>query len=295
MPDFELIVVDDGSTDEFTRRLLDNFDRPKTRVIRQDNQGLAAARNHGIRQAAGLYICCLDADDRLRPEFFEKAVVILESKSEVGFVTGYFQTFGERDDVFRYETCAFPEMLIYNQAVEPSLFRRETWEKAGGYCETFSSSGIEDWDLWIKFLELGYHAHVIPEIVWEYRIRSDQMSTKMYHPSTWSQLVRELVLRHHETYRDHMINALAIQAARWAEIREWANDRTQAIVWWERQANNWQQVAEENQRKIEELEKDKTSLEWQRNNWQRSAEERDRGRPMRLLRDNILRNLGLKS
>ena len=66
--------------------------------------------------------------------------------------------FGERTDVFRYQTCAFPEMLVYNQAVEPSLFRREAWERAGGYCETFTSSGIEDWDLWITILELGYRA-----------------------------------------------------------------------------------------------------------------------------------------
>jgi glycosyltransferase involved in cell wall biosynthesis len=281
MQDFEVIVIDDGSTDEVTCTLLNDFSRPKTRIVRQKNKGLAIARNQGIQQSKALYICCLDADDRLQAEFLEKGFKVLEEQPDVGFVTGYFQMFGERDDVFQYPTCAVPEMLVYNEAIEPALFRRDAWEQAGGYCETFSSSGIEDWDLWITFLELGYRAHVIPEIVWEYRIRSDQMSTNMYHPDNWGQLVRELILRHRETYHDHMLDVLTIQAARWAEIREWANDRAQAVVWWEKQAKNWQRLAEENLRMSEEqqawigqLEKDKTSLEEQRAQWQRLAEER---------------------
>jgi glycosyltransferase involved in cell wall biosynthesis len=289
MQGFEVIVVDDGSTDEFTRLLLDTFDRPKTRLIRQNNQGLAAARNHVIRQAAGRYICCLDADDRLRAEFFERAFAVLETQPEIGFVTGYFQMFGDRSDVFRYQTCAFPEMLVYNQAVETALFRRAAWEKAGGYCETFSSSGIEDWDLWITILELGYRAEVIPEIVWDYRMRHDQMSTKMYQPDMWGGLCRELFVRHERTYRKFMVEVMAIQAARWAEIREWANARGESIIWWERESENLQRLAEEREQVIREqlrvtrdqqswigeLEKAKSWLEEQRSNLQRLAEERE--------------------
>src|SRR6185503_6687682 len=61
--EFEIIIVDDGSTDDFTCWLLQNFDRPKTRVFRQENAGLAATRNRGILKASGDYICCLDPDD----------------------------------------------------------------------------------------------------------------------------------------------------------------------------------------------------------------------------------------
>jgi glycosyltransferase involved in cell wall biosynthesis/predicted NUDIX family NTP pyrophosphohydrolase len=286
---FEIIIVDDGSTDKATCALLNNFNRPKTRLVRQENKGLAAARNRGIRESTGRYICCLDADDRLQPEFLEKAFTVLDTQPAVGFVTGYFQMFGERTDVFRYQTCAFPEMLVYNQAVEPSLFRREAWERAGGYCETFTSSGIEDWDLWITILELGYRAEVIPEIVWNYRMRHDQMSTKMYRPDTWGALCRELFVRHEKTYRKYMIEAMATQAARWAEIREWANARGRSILWWQQDAKNWQQLAEERERVLEEqlranqeqqawigeLEKAKDWLEGQRANWHRLAEERE--------------------
>jgi glycosyltransferase involved in cell wall biosynthesis len=289
MHDLEIIIVDDGSTDKATCALLNNFNRPKSRLFRQKNRGLAAARNEGIRQSMGRYICCLDADDRLRPKFLEKAFTVLDTQPDIGFVTGYFQMFGERTDVFRYQTCAFPEMLVYNQAVEPSLFRREAWERAGGYCETFTSSGIEDWDLWITILELGYRAEVIPEIVWDYRMRHDQMSTKMYQPDTWGALCRELFIRHEKTYHKYMIEAMATQAARWAEIRQWANARGQSILWWERDAKNWQGLAEERERVMEEqlranqeqqawigeLEKAKDWLEDQRANWQRLAEERE--------------------
>jgi glycosyltransferase involved in cell wall biosynthesis len=280
--DFEVIVVDDGSTDEFTRLLLDNFDRPKTRLIRQSNQGLAAARNHGIRQAAGRYICCLDADDRLRPEFFERAFAVLETQPDVGFVTGYFQMFGEREDVFRYDTCKFPDMLVYNQAVEPAIFRRVAWDKAGGYCETFSFSGIEDWDLWLTILELGYRADVIPEIVWEYRIRSEQMSTKMYQPEIWERLCRELAVRHEQNYQTYMIEVVAKHAARWVELRAWANNREQTITWWEKQSENWQRLADdregviqEQQRWIDELERGKAWLDEQWRTWEKIAGERE--------------------
>jgi glycosyltransferase involved in cell wall biosynthesis len=282
MHDFEIIIVDDGSTDEATCGLLRAFNRPQTRVVRQNNKGLPAARNQGIRQSTGRYMCCLDADDRLRPEFLEKALAVLETQPDVGFVTGYFQMFGDRTDIFRYQSCAFPEMLVYNQAVEPALFRREAWEKAGGYCETFSSSGIEDWDLWITILELGYRAEVIPEIVWDYRMRHDQMSTKMYQPDIWGRLCRDLLVRHERTYRKYMVEVVATQAARWAEIREWANARGESIIWWERESENLQrsikereEVIRDQQTWIGELEKAKSWLEEQRSSLHQLAEDRE--------------------
>ncbi|MGH7847275.1 MAG: glycosyltransferase [Candidatus Binatia bacterium] len=287
--DFEVIIVDDGSTEEFTRLALSRFECPKTRIVRQSNQGLAGARNAGIAQSRGRYICCLDADDKLRREFLVKAVAILELEADVGLVSGYFAMFDERDDVFRYDSCKFPDLLVYNQAIEPALFRRAAWEKAGGYCRTFSASGIEDWDLWITFLEQGYRAEVIPEIVWDYRIRFDQMSTNMYQPKMWGRLIAELIERHRETYRDYLAQIVAGHAARWTELRAWANDREQAIRWWEREAGNWRRLAREGERlmseqrgwvaglsrQIQELEQAKQWSAQQTDNWERLAEARE--------------------
>jgi len=282
MQQFEVSIVDDGSTDEFTRLLLANFDRPKTQVIEQANKGLpAATRNHGIRHARGRYICCLDADDRLRPEFFEKAVAILESQPDVGFVTGYQQTFDGRDEINRFDSCAFPDLLVFNQAIVPALFRRDAWERVGGYCETFSVRGIEDWDFWISILESGYRAVVLPEVLYDYRIRPDAISMTMHYPETWGRLNRELTLRHQNTYNKYMVEVVTKHGVRWAELLQWAVELQHAIRWWERQSANWQglfeereQIIREQQAWIRQLQEAQAWWEKQSANWQRLVEER---------------------
>src|SRR4030066_2449234 len=100
--DFEIIIVNDGSTDEFTNKLLANYNKPKTRVLTTDNEGLPSARNNGIKISSGQYICCLDADDKYHPEFLEKTVEVLDKDVEhkCGFVTTWFNAFGEVDAVW---------------------------------------------------------------------------------------------------------------------------------------------------------------------------------------------------
>jgi glycosyltransferase involved in cell wall biosynthesis len=280
MQDFEVIVVDDGSTDDETQQILQAFERPKTRVLRRTNHGLAATRNYGIRQGRGRYVCCLDADDRLRPDFFARAFAILEGDQSIGLVTGHFEMFGERSGPFRMATCAFPEMLSHNQAIAASVFRRAAWEEAGGYCETFNASGVEDWDLWITMLERGYRAEVIPAVVCDYRIHSAQMSTGMYEPETWRGLNREIVLRHRRTYEQHLPDVIAECAAQWADLRRWADGRERARAWWEEQSNTWRCRLGEGERqlkaqqaRIADLERGNAWLEGQRTRWQTQADE----------------------
>jgi glycosyltransferase involved in cell wall biosynthesis len=98
--DVELIVVDDGSTNERTRRELDNLVAQGIRVVRQENKRLAAARNAGILASQGEYIFPLDADDRLRPGWFERGIRILDSDPKVGVVYGDAKCFGVRSDLW---------------------------------------------------------------------------------------------------------------------------------------------------------------------------------------------------
>jgi glycosyltransferase involved in cell wall biosynthesis len=260
--DFEIVVVDDGSTDEYTRLLLDHFRRPKTRIIQQENCGLPVARNEGIRQSRGRYVCCLDPDDRLHPGFFARAIEILDVNPDIGLVSGHFQMFDEHDQVFHVESCDFPVLLARNPVIEPAVFRRAGWERIGGYCTTFSSSGIEDWDLWISLLELGYKPAIVPETIWEYRVRSDQMSTGMYQPERWRRLVHELVLRHAATFARHVSAVIEEHAGRWAELRSFSQELRTAVGWWERQSGNWERasrscdgIVREQQARIDELER----------------------------------------
>ena len=84
--ELEIIVVDDGSTDPETIALLDQLAYSKTRLIRQENRGLAAARNWGIAEAQGTYILPLDADDRIGPQYISQAVAALAADTELGIV-----------------------------------------------------------------------------------------------------------------------------------------------------------------------------------------------------------------
>jgi glycosyltransferase involved in cell wall biosynthesis len=173
LDDIEIVVVDDGSTDTFTTDLLARYERPKTRVIRQRNQGLGAARNNGIRETSAPFVCCLDADDRIRPRYLERTVEILDQRPEVGIAATHVQGFGARELVWQCGPCRLPEMLFGNKIVCSSLFRREGWEKAGGYREDLEVA--EDWDFWLSLLQLGYLGEVVPEVLFEWRIREDSM------------------------------------------------------------------------------------------------------------------------
>ena len=86
--DFEIVVIDDGSTDD-TSKVAARY--PAVRCIRQDNQGLAAARNTGLRRSRGSYLVFLDADDRLLPEALEVGLGCFDAHPECAFVSGHYR------------------------------------------------------------------------------------------------------------------------------------------------------------------------------------------------------------
>jgi len=258
LADVEIVIVDDGSTDEFTVALLDDFARPLTRVLRQPNGGVASARNLGIQATTGRYICCLDPDDRLRPGFFERAVAILDANEDVGIVGGAVEMVDERSEVLRSDRCDLTLMLTKNAIHESSIFRRSGWERAGGYVGSFSTPGIEDWDLWLSICETGLRIEMLPEIVVEYRIRVDQMSSKMYQPDNWSMLLRELVDRHRESFVTNIVEVIGGLGSVVATQHDWIDNRCRALAWWQRNASGWQRIAEE--RRFNEMQRPVVSL-----------------------------------
>jgi glycosyltransferase involved in cell wall biosynthesis len=253
VPDIEVIVVDDGSDDEFTRVALAEWERSGLTVIRQANSGLAAARNAGVARARSEYVCCLDADDRLAPDFMRRSIALLQQDSQVGFVNVAMQWFDERDDLIPAFPCVVPDMLVQNRAVVGSLFRRSAWESIGGYYGGFSVAGVEDWDFWIRLLVAGYRAAVVEEPLYEYRVRAGSMSQQMYEPHKWRELTGEFAARHRSVFEQHLEAVVGAMSSRHAEVREWAVSRESAIAWWQSKAVEWQRVAEERERTIFEL------------------------------------------
>jgi glycosyltransferase involved in cell wall biosynthesis len=198
--DFEIIIIDDGSTDPVTRHLFTSYGRPKTRILRTLNQGLAKARNLGIEEARGCYISCLDADDLLEPDFLQRTVEVLEANPSLAFASCWLKTFGDRN--FEWSsTCDFPWLLVGNTVCTAALTRRDALAEVGGFDAGMPVAGYEDWDLAISLVERGLPGTVIPEYLFRYRIRKGSMSSSCTAPGNHAVLMRYLVEKHAESYR----------------------------------------------------------------------------------------------
>src|SRR5712671_3008473 len=175
--DFEIVVVDDGSTDTATRSLLADYRRPRTRVLHTAHGGVSAARNFAIANTTGTYLCALDADDRLEPTYFEKAVPVLEADPATTFVSCWLRTFGEEAWEWKPERCDLPALLWEDTVLTASLVRREAVVAVGGYDTQMPVQGLEDWDLWLTLVERGYRGVILREVLFNYRRRAGSLST----------------------------------------------------------------------------------------------------------------------
>jgi hypothetical protein len=176
--DVEVIVVDDGSTDEsaaVARRYA-----PRVRLVQQPNRGLPAARNAGVRASRGRFLCFLDADDRILPEKTAVQLACFAARPDVGLVYGGWRYVDEAGRPLPergwspHEGDVLEPLLVGNLiCVHAALVRREPVERAGGFDESLTA--VEDWDLWLRTAREGLRWAVVDEVVAEYRMRADAM------------------------------------------------------------------------------------------------------------------------
>jgi len=209
--DFEILVVDDGSTDAETRALVDRYERPRTRVIRIEHAGLAAARNAGVAAARGEYLCALDADDRLAPAFLEKTVRTLDGDPSIAFASTWLRTFGTEEWEWKPERCDLPTLLSENTVLTASLVRRSAVADVGGYDTAMPVQGDEDWDLWLRLVERGHRGTILREVLFEYRRRPGSMSTICWHGPGHLPLAKYRIAMHEDAYRAHLSGVLRRQ------------------------------------------------------------------------------------
>jgi glycosyltransferase involved in cell wall biosynthesis len=131
----EVIVVNDGSNDETTCRIIQDLDAGKYKVIHQANRGLASARNAGIKVARGEFILPLDSDDLIRQVYFDQGVAILLDYPEVGGVYGDAEYFGEKGGRWKLPEFDLRSLVMGNYITACTLFRRSAWGSVGGYDE----------------------------------------------------------------------------------------------------------------------------------------------------------------
>jgi glycosyltransferase involved in cell wall biosynthesis len=211
--DFEILIVDDGSTEKATRTLLSTLERPKTRVLSLPHGGLAAARNAGVESSSGAYVCALDADDCLEPSYLAKTVRILDEDPSVAFASAWLRSFGEEESEWKPERCDIPTLLWEDTVLTAAVVRREAVLAVGGFDTAMPVQGDEDWDLWLTLAERGYRGVIIPEVLFNYRRRAGSMSTVCWHGPGHLPLASYRVAKHRETYRAHLVDVLLHQDA----------------------------------------------------------------------------------
>ncbi|MCL4533651.1 MAG: glycosyltransferase [Bacteroidetes bacterium] len=211
--DFELIIVNDGSTDD-TASVAEGLQaaHPQHRivVINQESSGQPAiSRNNGIEVAQGEYVLCLDADDKIAPTMLEECVTLLDADPGLAIAYTDRQDFGGVDQIVPAGDYDFMRLRFANQISYCALFRREVWRAVGGY--RTNVRGCEDWDFWVAAGARGYYGHRIPKPLFLYR-RHD---TGVYQDAlkNFRQRVAQIVVNNSEAYSRHYIDeACAILA-----------------------------------------------------------------------------------
>ncbi|HEY8994329.1 MAG TPA: glycosyltransferase, partial [Lacunisphaera sp.] len=226
---WELVVVDDGSTDG-TREWLHEAARgePRLRLIEQRALGLVAALNTGLAAARGELIARLDADDECHPERFAAQAEFLMAQPAIGLVSSLVGFGGDETANAGYalhvgwlNSLVTPEQIALNRFVESPLahpsvmFRRELVERHGGYR---AGDFPEDYELWLRWLDAGVNMAKVPRelLIWHDTPGRLSRTDPRYEPDAFFRVKAGYVARWlaKNAGRDHSIASVAEPGAK---------------------------------------------------------------------------------
>lgn len=192
--DFELIIVDDGSTDDSLRIAHEFTLDPRVKVMTQDNSGVVAARNVGLYISRAEFVAFLDSDDIAKPDRISKQVAYLHAHPAVAAVGSHIAYFKESKRLIRVEKLPVGHAQLAvsletgNALAQPSVMLRKSMAiKAGGYREAFRH-GAEDYDLWLRLSE-RHPLDNLPEVLTLYRVHPDSLTHRRRYEQTFAALV----------------------------------------------------------------------------------------------------------
>lgn len=171
---FDLIIVNDGSTEGDTNLILAQLVDKGINVFFQENKGLGEARNSGIKLSKTDYVLPLDADNKILPAYLIKAIEILDKQPEIAVVYGNAKLFGDQAGFLKPGPFNLQQLMICNYIDACAVIRKSAIEKIGLY-DNMKIMGYEDWDLWLRFGFNGYKFYYIDEMLFEYRVRENSM------------------------------------------------------------------------------------------------------------------------
>ncbi|WP_432712683.1 glycosyltransferase family 2 protein [Pedobacter sp.] len=203
---FEIVIVNDGSTDKETLEVLNQNKWDKTTIHHIENSGVSNARNFGISHAKGEYILLLDGDDLIKPTYLEKAIEVFKKNPSVKVVTTEVGYFGKKKGTFNLPEYSLEGLMGQNLMVITSLFRKRDFLLTSGFNSNMKA-GFEDWDFWLSFLKEGGSVFKIREVLFLYRIskRSRNSSISL---ETQSTLRRQIYENHIDLFHSSFFNPL---------------------------------------------------------------------------------------
>lgn len=198
--DFELVVVDDGSTDD-TREVAESF-VDRITLISQENAGLPAARNRGLAAGRGEWVLFLDSDDYLAPDFIEQFRQASSDSPDADLLIGRHQVLNETGALSpplpqpHIPDDAFHHLLRGNRMpCHTVVVRKSVVDEMGGFDPALTA--LEDWDLWLRIAAGGHRFRPMPEAIAIYRRYEGSMSRDV---QRMTENARRVLARFSETH-----------------------------------------------------------------------------------------------
>ena len=204
--DFELIIVDDGSTDK-TKTLLDRYD-DRIQYVFQENRGVSAARNLGVKQAKGKWLAFLDSDDEWLDKKLELQNKYIQNNPEIKIVHGneIWIRNGVRVNQMKKHAKGGGDQFLRSLElclISPSTvaLRKDLYCHLGGFHEDFVV--CEDYDLWLKITHQYEVGFIEKDLIKKYGGHEDQLSRQFYGMDLWRiksilSLLKEYTLKAHQ-------------------------------------------------------------------------------------------------
>lgn len=230
----KIIIVDDGSTDEYSIQVLKDVEQKSDlpipiMIYHQENGGVSAARNAGIKKAQSPMVLVLDGDDKLEPGYIEEVSRLLRDNPSMAAASSWMHTFGALDSIVCPAGGNINPFLSRNCCPATHILRRDVFEQCGGYDESMRS-GFEDWDFFLSMIETSPEAWIgiVDKPLIQYRTAPASSNIKSMDKRL--EIMRFMIEKHISSYHDHLADALlGIETISNLRLYHWENEVTHAI------------------------------------------------------------------